>query len=169
VVEAVVISVVAVVVEVVLAAGSLGVPGVKPRVGTSNARRCDGAVVPTRLAVGRVVRRAMVEDRGDVVRSHEGQGQKCPAGGRRTRAAPTVLERAVGHLAGIRPPHVVAGFVARRARVGRLHGNGGQQKGQEGEQIGEFAHSPWKVEPSVYGAGVTTVPAIRLTFANGMS
>src|SRR5207237_8670895 len=104
--QAVVVAVVTRVVGVVGAAGRRRVAGVEAWVRPADVGRGDGAVVAADVAADVVVRAAVVEDRGDVVRAHEGQRHERARRSTLTDTAQAVLDRAVAHLARIRPAGV---------------------------------------------------------------
>ena len=123
-----------------MAAGRLRVAGVEAWVRPADVGRGDGAVVAADVAADAVVRAAVVEDRGDVVRAHEGQRHERAGRSRLTDTAQAVLDRAVAHLAGIRPAGVLDRLVAWRQGGVCLRRERGQEEAAQGEDQNENPH-----------------------------
>ena len=103
VVKAVVIAVMTAVIQVVMAAGGLRKARVERRVWAADFGRSNGAVVAAKMVALVVVGIAVIEDRRDVMRTHERKGQER-ARGRADPGAPLpVLDRPIRDLARIRP------------------------------------------------------------------
>src|SRR6266566_9684755 len=132
VVEAVVVAVVAGVVEVVLQAGSLRVSGAKSGIGPTDPGRGDDAVIAADPSTDVVVGPAVVEDRGDVVGTPERKRHECAWRRRLVDVGGPVLEWAVADLVRVRPTLVLARCVSGRQRRVCLRGQ--RKKGPLREQ-----------------------------------
>src|SRR6267143_5074877 len=141
VVEAVVVSVVARVVQVVVAARRLRETRVERRVRTAHAGRRDGPVVAAHARVVAVVGIAVRKDRGDVVRAHEREREERAPGGADPCLAVSVLDGPVRDLAWVRPAAVLDLLVAGGQGGMRLRRERGQKKTAERQQNNENPHS----------------------------
>ena len=79
------------------------------------------------------------------MRAHEREREKGRGRWRGPRLTLAVLDRAVGHLAGVAPADVMAGLLARRLCFGGLRWDDVQQQRQEGKDRDQEAHIPWNV------------------------
>src|SRR2546421_3997119 len=141
VVEAVVVSVVARVVQVVMAAGRLRETRVERRVRTAHAGCRDGPVVAAHARVVAVVGIAVRKDRGDVVRAHEREREERARGGADPCLAVAVLDRPVRDLARGRPAAVLDLLVAGGQGGMRLRPERGQKKTAQRQENNENPHS----------------------------
>src|SRR5205814_7677191 len=145
-----VIAVVARVVQIVMAAGRLRETGSETRVGPAGALRRHSSVVSADPRVVTVERIAVREQRGDVVRTHEGQGQKGAGRRRHAGVALARLYRAIGHLAGVRPPRVLDRLMPGGQRGIRLRRSGRQKHTDEGK---EKCKNPHSLETRIFTVG----------------